>query len=99
MFAAVREATFDPEKLARRKAQVDEFWRFRAQQPGYKGALTVEAGDGRAFIITLWETREQQQAAQAVLDPQARRLIEPLQSVPSRILGSGEVSYDDLTRG
>ncbi len=98
MFATVREGTYDPEKLARGKAQVDEFWRIRAQQPGYKGALTVDTGNGQTFIITLWETAEQQQAAQAVLDPHAQRLMGPLMSTPTRILGRGEVSYDDLTR-
>jgi len=46
MFATVREATFDPEKLARGTGQMQEFYRIRAQQPGYKGSLTVDAGTG-----------------------------------------------------
>ena len=58
MFATVREATFDAEKRAQGRAQAEEFWRIRAQQPGYKGALTVDAGDGQTFTITLWETTE-----------------------------------------
>lgn len=99
MFATVREGTYDPVKMARGKAQVDEFWQIRAQQPGYQGAVTVDVGDGRVLIITLWQTPEQGQAAQAVLDPQAQRLMEPLQSVPSRIIGRGNVIYNDLTRG
>ena len=34
MFATVREATFDAEKRAQGRAQAEEFWRIRAQQPG-----------------------------------------------------------------
>ncbi len=99
MFATVREATFDAEKRAQGRAQVEEFSRLRSQQPGYKGALTVDAGDGHIFSITLWETAEQGRAAQATLDPHAQRLMVPLMSVAPRVLGSGEVSYDDITRG
>ena len=97
MYATVRETTFDPEKLARGKDQVDEFWRLRAQQPGYKGALTVDAGGGKTFIISLWETEEQSNAAQAVLDPESQRLMGPLRSDPPRIIGRGPVSYNDLS--
>jgi len=96
MYATVRETTFEPEKLARGKGQVDEFWRIRAAQPGYRGALTVDAGDGRAFIVSLWDSSEQSEAAQAILDPESQRLMGPLRSAPPRILGRGEVSYNDL---
>ncbi len=99
MFATVREATFDAEKRARGQAQVEEFARIRAQQPGYRGSLTVDAGNGRMLIVSLWETAEQGRAAQAALDPQAQRLIVPLMSASPHVLGSGEVAYDDLTRG
>ena len=98
MFATVRQTTFDPEKLARGKDQVDEFWRLRAAQPGYRGGLTVDAGDGRAFIISLWETSEHSEVAQTVLEPESQRLMGPLRSEPARILCRGSVSYDDLTR-
>ena len=97
MFATLRETTFDPEKAARGKAQIDEFWRLRAQQPGYKGALTVDAGGGKTFILSLWETPEHSEAAQAVLDVESQRLMGPLRSEPPRILGRGLVSYNDLT--
>ena len=53
MYATIRETTFDPEKLARGKDRVEEFWRIRAEQPGYRGALTVDVGDGQASIISL----------------------------------------------
>ena len=58
----------------------------------------MDAGDGQAFIISLWEEREHSEAAQAVLDPESQRLMGPLRSAPPRILGRGPVSYDDLMR-
>ncbi len=99
MYAVVRETTFDPEKRAQGGAQLQEFAQIRAQQPGYRGSLSVDAGDGRGFTITLWETSEQFEAARARLEPEAQRLMGPLWTAPSRVLGSGTVSYDDLTRG
>ena len=97
MFASVREVTYDPEKLARGQTQAEEFRRLRAQQPGYKGTVTVDGEDGRSLTVTLWETPEQQQAAQAVLEPQAQRLMGALWKAPSRVIGRGNVSYNDLS--
>jgi hypothetical protein len=97
MFAVVREATYDSEKRTGASKQIDEFARIRAQQPGYRGVVTVDAGDGRTLTIALWETEEQSRAASATISPEAERLMGPLWATPSRVIGSGEVIYDDLT--
>ena len=48
MFAVVREATYDTKKKANGSKQIEEFARIRAQQAGYRGSMTVDAGaDGR----------------------------------------------------
>jgi hypothetical protein len=99
MFAVVREATYDSEKKASGNSQVEEFARIRAQQAGYRGSVTVDAGDGRTLTIALWDSEPEQQAASATLAPEAQRLLAPLWKVPGRIIGSGEVIHDDVTKG
>ena len=98
MHAAIREMAYDPEKLARGTEQRDEFWQLRARQPGYRGALIVEAEGGRSFVVTLWETPEQYEAAQATLQEQGQRLLTPLFAAPVRHVVDGPVVYDDITQ-
>lgn len=97
MYAVLREATYDTEKKARGSKQIEEFARIRAQQTGYRGTVTVEAGDGRTLTLALWESQEQQEAASTTLAPEAQRLMAPLWTTPARIVGSGEVIQNDLT--
>ena len=99
MYAVVREASYDSKKRADSSEQIEEFARIRAQQPGYLGAVTVDTGNGRTLSVVLWESKEQQEAAGAKLTPEAERLMGPLWTTPARIIGSGNVVYDDLTRG
>jgi hypothetical protein len=98
MFAVVREATYDAKKKANGSKQLEEFARIRAQQAGYRGTVTLEAGDGRTLTLALWESKEQQEAASAKLAPEAQRLMGPLWTTPARIVGSGEVTQNDLTK-
>jgi hypothetical protein len=96
MFATVREATFDAEKMAQGRGQMEEFARIRARQPGYRSSATVDAGDGRVLIVTLWETREQAEAAQSIMEPEARRLMGPLWTGQPRLIASGPVVHHDI---
>ena len=96
MFAVVREATYDSDKKVRGSKQVEEFARIRAQQPGYRGTVTVDAGSGRTLTIALWETEQQQQAASEKLGPEAQRLMAPLWTTPAQVIGSGEVIHNDI---
>ena len=98
MFAVVREATYDTKKKASGSKQVEEFARIRAQQAGYRGTVTVDAGDGRTLTLALWESKEQQEAASTTLAPEAQRLMGPLWTTPARIVGTGEVIQNDLTK-
>ena len=98
MFAVVREATYDAKKKAGASKQVEEFARFRAKQPGYRGTVTVEAGGGRTLTVALWESKAQHEAASAKITPEAERLMGPLWTTPARVIGSGEVSHNDLTK-
>ena len=98
MFAVVREATYDAKKKAGASKQVEEFARIRAQQPGYRGVVTVDTGGGRTLTIALWETEEQSRAGSAKIAPEAERLMGPLWTTPHGSIGSGAVIYNDLAK-
>ena len=98
MFAAVRETTFDPEKLRQGQAQMDEFAALRDRQPGLVGSVLLDAGDGRRLTLTLWESEAQAMAARAVLEPESQRLLAPLSTVPGRFLAQGPVLRNDLAK-
>ena len=95
MFAAIRETTFDPDKLSRGRAQMEEFEALRDRQPG---VVAVDAGDGRRLTLTLWESEAQAMAARAVLEPESQRLLAPLSTVPGRFLAQGSVLRTDLAK-
>ncbi len=95
MFAVVRERSVDS---GTRTDRAEEFRRFRARQPGYRGTLEVASDDGRTMLVSLWDTAEQAQAASVALEPEARRLNGPQWSGPPRVIGQGQVAYDDLTK-
>jgi hypothetical protein len=96
MFATVREGTFDPEQRRQGQAQLEEFAARRARQPGYAGGVTVDAGGGHTFTVTLWESEARAKAARAVLEPEAQRLLAPLRTPPPRVIGRGPVLRSDL---
>jgi hypothetical protein len=98
MFATVREGTYDPERLRQGQAQLEEFAALRAQQPGYAGSLTVDAGGGRTLTLALWESEAQAEAARAVLEPEAQRLMGPLWAAPTQVIGRGPVLRTDLAK-
>ncbi|MFI7067168.1 hypothetical protein ACIBL3_39670 [Kribbella sp. NPDC050124] len=56
MFATLRLNTYDPEKLAAAN-QMAEFDRVHAAQPGFEGSVSIDLGQGRRFVVNLWETR------------------------------------------
>ncbi len=95
MFAVIRERAA---KSGPQSEHMDEFRRIRANLAGYKGTLEAATDDGRTMIVALWETPEHATAAAARLETEGRRLNGPQWSGPPRVIGQGEVSYDDLTR-
>lgn len=96
MHAVLRINTYDPKKLAEHADQLAEFDRIHAAQPGYLGTVTVDLGQGRRFLINLWETDDHRQAALAALGPAVESLVNPLFGAPSELIGVGEVISTDL---
>jgi hypothetical protein len=96
LFAIVRLNTFDPDRLANARQDVEEFDALHAGQPGYVGSMVVDLDQGRRLVINVWQSKEHSEAALAVLAPQVGRLLNPLMTAPSQFLGAGVVISADL---
>ncbi|WP_328995992.1 hypothetical protein OG394_15165 [Kribbella sp. NBC_01245] len=96
MYAVLRINTFDAAKLGASTAQLEEFDRIHASQPGYEGNITVDLGGGRRMMVNLWNSEEDGKAAFAHLRPEVDRLLTPLMSAASEFLGAGPVVAADL---
>ena len=98
MYAVVRRNAFDPDRLAAASAALREFDELHAAQPGFQGTILIEEGDGRRLVVNLWRSEQDARAALAVLVPEVGRLLEPLMSEPSELIGVGTVLAADLPR-
>ncbi len=98
MYAVVRELIYDPTKLSNASEQLEEFQRQHASQPGYLGTITVDVGQGSQIVINLWKTEAEAFAGREALEPAVRRLIEPLLSRPSQLIGAGHVISNDFNK-
>ena len=94
MFAIARLNTFDDRRLAASHAKLAEFDRLHASQPGYAGSLTIELDDSTRMTINLWESERDAQAALELLGPEVGRVLSPLMTAPSQLLGAGLVETD-----
>jgi hypothetical protein len=70
MYAVLRLNSFDPDKLAASGERLGEFDKVHAAQPGYIGSVVVDLGEGRRFVLNLWESEEH--SAASFFCPRAR---------------------------
>ncbi len=98
MYAILRRNSYDATKLAHAEPALAEFQAMHAAQPGYCGSIVVDIGDGQRVAVNLWATERDAAAGQTALVPHLRRLLEPLMSGPSQLVGAGEVVASDLAR-
>jgi hypothetical protein len=96
MYAVARINRYDPEKFSASSGNLDEFDRIHRAQHGYVGTATVDLRDGRHLVLNLWESEEDAAAALRVVGPEVGRLLAPLMSGPSELLGTGDVLFTDL---
>jgi heme-degrading monooxygenase HmoA len=99
MHAVVRETTYPPGGPLQERREFQQFQEAHAAQPGYRGTILVDAGDGRFITLTLWERADDMAAARTAMTPIVARLLDPLMTSPARLIATGEVVVDDLTTG
>jgi hypothetical protein len=93
--AVLRVNSFDPGKLAAGQKQLEEFNRLHSAQPGFLGSVTVDLGEGRQFVLNLWDSEEHRIAGLGALGPAVERLVNPLLARPSELIGFGPVVASD----
>lgn len=96
MYSVIRENFYDLQKLARSDKQMQEFNRIHAAQPGYRGNIVVDLGQGHMLVVSIWESEAMAHAAREKLGPEIERLLVPVMEKPSHLVGAGEVVVNDL---
>lgn len=97
MYAVFRETTYPADLAIPDSPEFQEFQAAHAERPGYKGTVVTDIGDGRYLTVTLWETAGDMHAAREALGPVVQRLLDPIMSEPSRLLGTGRVVVNDIS--
>ena len=102
-YAVVRRNRFekamnsaDDPAVAAAEGDPEEFQRVHAAQPGYRGNLVLDAGEGIQLTVTVWASEEHAAEARAALGPAVQRLLSPLMAAPSELLAAGQVTSTDL---
>jgi hypothetical protein len=96
MYAVFRETNYPPAKPIYETSEFREFQSEHARRRGYRGTVVAEIGPGRFLSVTLWEMADDMAAARVALGPIVERLLDPLMSSPSVLLGTGPVVVNDL---
>jgi hypothetical protein len=91
VYAIVRKNTYDPVKLERGRDQLARFDEMHAQQPGFRGTLTIDVGQNSNVLINLWDSREAAKAGLEQMRPAVGELMEPLLATESVLIGEGTV--------
>jgi hypothetical protein len=96
MYAVIRETSYPTDKPLRARPEFIRFQDAHAALPGYRGTIVTHLGGGRHITVTLWETADAMNAAREGIGPAVRKLIAPLMTAPTNLLGTGEVAYSDF---
>ena len=96
MHAVVRETTYPTDKPLAERPEFKAFQDAHAAQPGYRGTIVTDLGNGRHITVTLWDTAEHMNAGREAIGPTVKTVIEPIMTAPTRLLGTGQVAYTDI---
>lgn len=95
-YARLVANTFAPGQPTTR-AQADEYRLLTDGQPGARGAIFVATDNGPLFVLRLWASAAQQDAAAPLLREAFDRLIAPQLAAPMQALGAGTIVRDTVT--
>ncbi len=96
MYAIARRNTYEPERLVKGRKEMDEFQELHSRQPGYRGSVIIDLGQGVWLTVNIWESQAASSDGQRALVPEVARLLEPMMSKPSEFLGAGRVKFSDI---
>lgn len=97
MYAIIRHNSYDPNTAAQAEKAQAELHALHTGQAGYAGSLVVDIGSGERVAVNLWESEGDARTGMAALGAEAMRLVKPVSTAPSRLLGAGEVVATDLS--
>ena len=98
MYAEVGRNTLDPGNMPSREV-IQRLQALLAQQPGYRGYLALEAGEGQRVYLRLWDSPEAAQAAlasEAVRDFLAQHVRPLIRG--GEMIGQGPVIHCDFSK-
>lgn len=96
MYGIVRVNPVDPAKMASAEEDLAEFQALHSAQPGYAGSLLMDIGGDRQLVVNLWESEQHARRALPAMVPEVGRVLEPLLTGPSQLVGEGVVLRSDL---
>jgi hypothetical protein len=101
MYAIVAEYPYDPAHPPTEEA-LAEMQAIRAQQPGYRGWLLIDTGDGRRLGVYLWDSPEEADAGSpsnnAAMNSISDQHFRPYLIGPGKRLGRGRVIGSDVSK-
>lgn len=96
-YALLAAVTYAPGQQEAGLSQADEYRALVDRQPGARGAIFIDVGDGGQLVLRLWASEVEQQASSAMLRATFDRLVAPWQAAPMRPLGAGRIIRDTVT--
>lgn len=98
MYAVVRETSYAPDKPIYESQEFQQFQQEHSGLRGYQGTIVVEVGAGRFITLTLWQNSEDMTSAREAMGPVVKRLLNPLMTSPTKLLGTGAVVVNDIAQ-
>ena len=96
MYAVFRHNTYPIDLELDKDPNFRGFQQKHAGQPGYRGTVVTDVGNGQYLSITLWATEADMNAARDALGPVVGSLLDPLMTAPSKLLCTGRVVVNDV---
>lgn len=96
MYVVIRHSTYPIEFNFIESANFKEFQKIHEQQTGYAGTSITNLGNGHFITFTLWKTEEDMIKARQSLEKVVEKLLNPLMSQQSVLIGTGPMVFNDI---